>query len=94
MKYPLRRFTIAVTGDFGKVRTHEKLKQWTEKNGGKFVRKISEDVTHLVCSKEDYKNEAPLGTIRASRLVGASNIPDSAQSETHTLHSNCRLRLA
>lgn len=94
MKYPLRQLTIAVTGDFGRVRTHEKLKQWIEKNGGKFVRTISEDVTHLICSKEDYKDGAPLGTFCAARLMQASNICGSAQSETHILHSNCQLRLA
>ncbi|KAL8783499.1 MAG: hypothetical protein Q9195_009369 [Heterodermia aff. obscurata] len=59
MKYPLKRFTIAVTGDFGHARTHEKMKQWTEHNGGEFSREISNEVTHLVCSKEHYKNMAP-----------------------------------
>lgn len=91
MKNPLRRLTIAVTGDFGKVRTHEKLKQWIEKNGGTFVRKISDNVTHLICSKEDYKDGAPLGTFCAARLMRASNTFDSAQSETHIVHRNCQL---
>ena len=61
MKFPMNRFTIAVTGDFGKERSHEKMKQWTEKNGGKFVRGISPIVTHLVCSKEDFKTKTPFG---------------------------------
>ena len=61
MKYPLARFAIVITGDFGKERTYEKMKQWTEANGGKFVREISRTVTHLVCSKEHFKAKAPLG---------------------------------
>lgn len=61
MKYPLQHLTIAVTGDFGKARPHDRMKQWTEHNGGKFVREISRKVTHLVCSKEDYKKESALG---------------------------------
>ena len=63
MKYPLKGFTIAVTGDFGHARTHEKMKQWTEHNGGEFSREITNKVTHLVCSKEHYKSAAPFGTL-------------------------------
>ena len=57
----MQRFTIAVTGDFGPKRTHEKMRQWVEKNGGTFAKDVSKNVTHLVCSKDHYKRNTPMG---------------------------------
>ncbi|KAL9633021.1 MAG: hypothetical protein Q9164_004947 [Protoblastenia rupestris] len=51
----LKRFTIAVTGDFGEQRTLEKIRQWICYHGGTFTWEISRKVTHLVCSKENYR---------------------------------------
>lgn len=62
MKHPLKRFAIAITGDFGETRTHDKMRQWIEANGGTFAPKISAEVTHLVCSKEHYKKSVTMGT--------------------------------
>lgn len=61
MKYPLHRCTIAVTGHFGPKRSHEKIKQWVEANGGTFSRDVTKAVTHLVCSKEYYKGNTRMG---------------------------------
>lgn len=61
MKHPLHRFTIAVTGDFGESRGHDKMKQWITRNGGKFTTDISSKVTHLICSKEHYKKAVLMG---------------------------------
>lgn len=61
--------TIAATGDFGKERSHENIKRWVEKNGGQWAMKMSEDVTHLVCTKEDYRTKAPMGTDKSLFLV-------------------------
>ncbi|KAL8836343.1 MAG: hypothetical protein Q9170_002957 [Blastenia crenularia] len=61
VKFPLAGLTIAATGDFGSRRTHENLKRWIEKNGGQWATKISPEVTHLVCTKEDYLNKTPMG---------------------------------
>ncbi len=63
MKHPLKRFTIAVTGNFGETRTHDKMKQWIEANGGTFAPKISVEVTHLVCSKEHFKKSVTIGMV-------------------------------
>ncbi|KAI4202671.1 MAG: hypothetical protein LQ346_001933 [Caloplaca aetnensis] len=60
VRNPLMGLTIAATGDFGSGRGHEKLKQWVEKNGGQWAIKMSEDVTHLICTKEDYRIKAPM----------------------------------
>ena len=53
--------TVAVTGDFGLARSHEKMKQWVDRNGGTFSKDITKSVTHLVCSKEEWKRNAPMG---------------------------------
>lgn len=71
MKHPFKPFTIAVTGDFGETRTHDKMKQWIEANGGTFAPKISVEVTHLVCSKEHYKKSVTTGRY-ASMLLKAN----------------------
>ena len=57
----MQRCTVAVTGDFGSARSHEKMKQWVEKNGGTFSKEITKSVTHLVCSKEEWKRKGPMG---------------------------------
>lgn len=61
MKNPFKRFTIAVTGDFGAARTHEKMKQWVETNGGTWATKIDSAVTHLICSKEHFTKSVAMG---------------------------------
>ena len=69
MKYPLKPFTIAVTGDFGESRGHDKMKQWIIRNGGKFTVDIGSKVTHLICSKEHYKRAVMMGMTRHSVLA-------------------------
>ena len=99
MKFPLRRCIIAATGDFGQARTHDKLKQWTEHNGGKFVREISGLTTHLICSKEHYKGRAPLGnelslsTERKGDFLTWS-VCVSGRSQTNPIDYDSNLRLA
>lgn len=61
MKNPLKGFTIASTGDFGKRRTAEAIKRWVENNGGRYVTKIDDEVTHLVCSAECWKSQSAMG---------------------------------
>lgn len=73
MKHPLQRLTIAVTGDFGSKRSHDKIKHWVEVNGGTFSKDITRSVTHLVCSKEDYKKNVPTGIL--SYHVPSSSAP-------------------
>lgn len=61
MKNPLKKFTIALTGEFGPGRSHEKMKDWIEANGGTLARQINNDVTHLVCSLKDWKKRPKIG---------------------------------
>ncbi|KAL8942918.1 MAG: hypothetical protein Q9216_001393 [Gyalolechia sp. 2 TL-2023] len=60
VRFPLTGLIIAATGDFGPRRSHETLKRWTEKNGGQWASEIDPGVTHLICTKEDYRSKAPM----------------------------------
>ncbi len=57
----MKKFIIAVTGDFGRKRSHPKIKYWIEHAGGRFATKVEFGVTHLVCSFNDYKKSVPMG---------------------------------
>jgi hypothetical protein len=61
MKDCLKQKVIAVSGDFGASRKHENIKRWIELNGGKYSTKIEKGVTHLICSKEHWKNQPATG---------------------------------
>jgi hypothetical protein len=63
MKDPLKRFTIAVSGDFGESRSHSAMERWIGANGGKFATAITDDTTHLVCTYEDWKQKAEKGML-------------------------------
>ncbi|KAL8894822.1 MAG: hypothetical protein Q9207_008400, partial [Kuettlingeria erythrocarpa] len=83
VRNPLMGLIIAATGDFGSGRSHEKLRQWVEKNGGQWATKMSEDVTHLICTKEDYRTKAPMGTYMLSDYLQFRGI-DSMDSKACT----------
>ncbi|KAL8939243.1 MAG: hypothetical protein Q9211_002825 [Gyalolechia sp. 1 TL-2023] len=63
VRFPLTGLIIAVTGDFGPHRSHETLKRWTEKNGGQWATRMCPEVTHLICTKEDYRSKAPMDSL-------------------------------
>lgn len=60
-KQPLKRFTIAITGYFGEQRSSEQMRKWIHNNGGIFAYNVSPKITHLVCSKEDFKKNVAMG---------------------------------
>ena len=62
-KQPLKRFTIAISGYFGEQRSAEQMRQWIHANGGTVASDISTEVTHLVCSKEHFKEDVAMGMI-------------------------------
>ncbi|KAI4095020.1 MAG: hypothetical protein LQ344_001867 [Seirophora lacunosa] len=66
VQFPLAGLTIAVTGDFGPRRSHDTLRRWVEKNGGQWATKVSNEVTHLISTKEDYRSKAPMGNHQPS----------------------------
>ena len=64
----LENLKIAITGDFGPIRTHEKIRRQIELAGGAFMPAINRDVTHLVASKQHYKNKALMGMLTCDFL--------------------------
>ncbi len=69
MKDPLKKFTIAVTGEFGEPQNHKNLERWIEKNGGRFASCVDDSVTHLLCTWDEWKNKTPKGKLSATVLV-------------------------
>ena len=67
-KQPLKKFTIAISGNFGEQRSIEQMKRWIQANGGTFAADISAEVTHLVCSKEHFKKSVATGMAYCSRM--------------------------
>ena len=80
-KQPLKRCTIAITGDFGEQRSTEQIRKWISVNGGVVAHEITPKVTHLVCSKEHFKKNVAMGMAPSHspeiRIVGRL-IPSSA----------------
>lgn len=90
----MSRLTIAVTGDFGPKRSHDKMEHWVRKNGGMFSKNINKTVTHLICSKEEYKKNSAMGILFKSRImVGLLTSVNSAASQGDQEARNRELRL-
>ncbi|KAF2865165.1 hypothetical protein BDV95DRAFT_263607 [Massariosphaeria phaeospora] len=53
----LKKLIITASGDVGPGRGNEQIRKWVDANGGKWVSKIQKGVTHLICSKENWKKE-------------------------------------
>jgi anthranilate synthase/indole-3-glycerol phosphate synthase/phosphoribosylanthranilate isomerase len=62
------RIVLASTGDFP-GETDNKVKGWVEHAGGTFVKELSKDVTHLVCSEKAWKRYYPIGMFAFPRLL-------------------------
>lgn len=54
MKNPFKRYVIAFTGDFGEPRNHRSLERWIAGSGGIFSATVTADVTHLICTWDDW----------------------------------------
>ena len=52
---------IALTGDFGADKPYDKIKAWIKHAGGVYAPEISNCVTHLICSKRDFKANNKIG---------------------------------
>ena len=40
----------------------EQIRKWINLNGGTVAPEVSSEVTHLVCSKKDFKEDVGMGT--------------------------------
>ena len=75
---------IAQTGDFGTSRTHDKIEGWILSAGGTLARTIGADITHLLCTEEDWKKKVAKGALPLSR--GPS---ETANSEHQSNKLSC-----
>ncbi|KAL2056068.1 hypothetical protein ABVK25_003711 [Lepraria finkii] len=88
MKQPFKKLTIAVTGNFGANRGHGQMKNWIARNGGRFTTEISSGVTHLICSKEQYKKDVLMvhqaSALKTIKIVSFDWLEDSLMSKTQS----------
>lgn len=75
MKDPLKKYVIAVTGDFGERCSHKALERWIESNGGIFAASINDHVTHLICTWDDWEKKTPKGKMEpTAEIPGAPDV--------------------
>lgn len=55
----LKKLVITATGDVEPK--CDVLKRWVENNGGRWVSRMQKGVTHLICSKDNYKDGIEAG---------------------------------
>ncbi|KAM0805679.1 hypothetical protein BDR22DRAFT_968894 [Usnea florida] len=95
-KQPLKRLTIAVTGDFGEQRSVEQMRRWIHVNGGTFAYDVSAEVTHLVCSKEHFKKSVTMvqkaRQLRTVKIVSWDWLEDTLMKEHPMKESEYLLR--
>lgn len=66
----LKGCVIAATGDFGEPRNYDNLKRWVETNGGKWTTRVTKETTHLIASKDHWKQQVmPVREARKARTV-------------------------
>ena len=66
---PLKRCVIAITGNFPEPRNPKALERWVVNNGGKFSSTVNQDVTHLICTWDDWKDKAPKGEVLLPAII-------------------------
>jgi hypothetical protein len=66
-----RGLTIAAAGDLGGSAqwTDANIARWVGLREGKFVRAMGEDVTHVVCSGEEFRRREDFGTFFPSHSL-------------------------
>ncbi|KAK7625469.1 hypothetical protein IWX49DRAFT_316050 [Phyllosticta citricarpa] len=59
MKNPLKRLIITASGTFSKDRGPGNMKRWVENAGGRWSTVVNDEVTHLIATEDDWKNQSP-----------------------------------
>lgn len=53
---------MSFSGDFSDINwDHEKMANWIKAHGGDYVREVTDDTTHLICTIKDYKKKTTQG---------------------------------
>ncbi|PSN66185.1 hypothetical protein BS50DRAFT_635337 [Corynespora cassiicola Philippines] len=55
----LSRQVISATGNFGHGKSNDQLRRWVDANGGQWMPKPGDGLTHLICSESDWKRKVP-----------------------------------
>ncbi|KAI9799746.1 MAG: hypothetical protein M1833_003865 [Piccolia ochrophora] len=55
MKTPFKGYLIALAGEFGGSRTYANIERWIVNGGGRYSSTVTKDVTHVICTYEDFK---------------------------------------
>lgn len=94
VRYLLRGLVIATVGDFGASRGHKVLRAWIERRGGVWSREITSAITHLVCTKEAFKQQGTIGRITFSMLLPVNSEANRKRSPSCAdaqEYSNCHV---
>jgi hypothetical protein len=52
---------VLALGDFGESIAHESIKSLVEVNGGKWLTKFDEELTHLITTKDEWEKQSHYG---------------------------------
>lgn len=58
----LKNTVVTAIGDHGSGKDNAQLKRWVEANEGKWVPKLQMGVTHVICTKKEWKAQSLPGT--------------------------------
>jgi twin BRCT domain len=61
MRHPFKGLVIAKSGEFGSKKSDKDFERWITNAGGKYAKKVTEEVTHLICHVDDWKHETEKG---------------------------------
>ncbi|KAF2122637.1 hypothetical protein BDV96DRAFT_639212 [Lophiotrema nucula] len=87
----LKKLVVSATGEFGSGKSHDQLKKWVDANGGKWCPKVSQGITHLICSKENWKKQVDAVTTAqelGAQIVSYDWLEDSLMSKKKLAEKN------
>ncbi|KAK3374963.1 hypothetical protein B0H63DRAFT_526253 [Podospora didyma] len=90
------RITVAVVGEFSGQWLVDNIARWVGLRGGKFIQQMDESVTHLVCSKVEFKKKgakvkAALGRGKTCYIVTVDWLEDSMHAKRKLSEENYSL---
>jgi hypothetical protein len=78
---------IASTGGHP-LKVDDKIQSWVQHNGGRFIRELSKEVTHLICSKAVWKQNLPM--VKEARRLKSIHVVKLAWLEDSLSFNKCK----
>ena len=72
LKPIFRGLNIALSGTYDGQWTDAKISQWVSLRAGTFSRRMSDDVTHFICTKEEFDKKGPKGEFFVIPMIADS----------------------